>query len=300
MEKKRISDYRALARMTMKGHYGTMLGASVIVLVIQSLVSQIFGGLMKTASSTVMYGAYFVLLLLISYIIIAPIMIGLNGFFVRCISGEYDIKNVFRPFKTNLTNTVKIYFFMQLRLFLWLFIPWLIGIIILVAAVMALNAGTMASWLVGFADTFSNIVSGKADLVSSEALEVFFAVYFGLIGISFLFMIPGIIKSFEYAMIPYIAAENADVSVKEAFRRTKLMMNGNKLRYFGLSLSFIGWMLLGALALGIGMFFVVPYVYTATAHFYVDAKSRLGSEASFTDSTAEDYRNIDKDDSFGL
>ena len=300
MEKKKLSEYRALARMTMKGHYGTMLLASVLVLLIQSAVSQIFSRLLNATDSIVMMGAYGLLELLVSLIILGPLMIGLNGFFLRCISGEYDLKNVFLPFKTNLTNTAKVYFFMQLKLFLWLLIPWLIGMTVVISAVLLLDSGAIEAWLLEFAQSLSDITLGHVDFLSPDALEGFLLIYFSLLGVSIIFMIPGIIKSYEYAMIPYIVAEDADVGVKEAFKRTKLMMKGNKFRYFALNLSFIGWLLLGMLLLGFGMLLVIPYIYAATAHFYIDVKSRVDGKDSFTDEAGGSYSDIDKGDSFGV
>lgn len=300
MKKKKLYEYRALARMTMKGHYGTMLLASVLVIIIQSALSQIFTRLFSAADSIIMIGAYGLLELIVSLIISGPLIIGLNGFFVRCVSGEYDLKNVFLPFKTNLTNTVKVYFFMQLKLFLWLLIPWLIGMTVVVSAVIFLNGEAIEALAIQFANSFSHIAYGDVASLNSEALEMFFTLYFSLLGVSVIFMIPGIIKSYEYAMIPYIVAEDADISVKEAFKRTKLMMKGNKFRYFALNLSFIGWILLGILALGFGILFVMPYVFAATTHFYIDAKSRVDGKASFTNEAAGNYSDIDKGDSFGV
>lgn len=89
-----------------------------------------------------------------------------------------------------------------------------------------------------------------------------------------LFIIPGIIKAYEYAMIPYILADDATITCKEAFKKSKEMMKGNKMRLFLLQLSFIGWEILGALALGVGIIFVVPYVEAATAEFYVELKNK--------------------------
>lgn len=298
MEKKRISDYKALARMTMKEHYGTMLLAVVIMVVIEAAISSIFRGLMYN-SSLVMCIAYSVLNLLVSIIIIGPLSIGLNGFFLKCISGDYNVKNVFLPFKTNLTNTVKVYFFMQLKLFLWLLIPWLIGMIIVVGVISMFNTGSLVSELVDF----FNMIKIDIEYVTPEytkQLAELLAIYYTALAVSIVFMIPGIIKSFEYAMIPYIVADEPDVSVKEAFRRTKLMMKGNKFRYFALSLSFIGWMLLGMMVFVFGIIFVVPYIQAATAHFYIDAKSRIDGEASFYEDSGSNYRDMDKGDSFGI
>ena len=88
-----------------------------------------------------------------------------------------------------------------------------------------------------------------------------------------LFIIPGIIKSFEYAIIPYILADDSEISSKDAFKKAKEMMKGNKWRLFKLEFSFIGWFVLCVLTLGIGTFFLIPYVNAAAAEFYVELKN---------------------------
>ncbi|MGN0641894.1 MAG: DUF975 family protein [Huintestinicola sp.] len=85
---------------------------------------------------------------------------------------------------------------------------------------------------------------------------------------SLLFWIPGIIKSLEYALVPYIMAENPQVDRKRAFEISRNTMNGEKANLFGLQLSFIGWYLLGGITCGIGMFFIMPYVNATMAEFY--------------------------------
>lgn len=87
-----------------------------------------------------------------------------------------------------------------------------------------------------------------------------------------LFIIPGIIKMYEYAIIPYILADDAEISSKEAFIKAKQMMSGNKWRLFKLNFSFIGWSLLCVLTFGIGTLFLIPYINAATAEFYVELK----------------------------
>ncbi len=84
-----------------------------------------------------------------------------------------------------------------------------------------------------------------------------------------LFIIPGIIKAYEYRMIPYIVAENPEIDTKKAFELSKEMMTGNKMDAFVLDLSFIGWHLLGILTCGIlEIFYVMPYEYMTNAFLY--------------------------------
>lgn len=90
---------------------------------------------------------------------------------------------------------------------------------------------------------------------------------------SLLFVIPGIIKSYEYRMIPYILAENPQMSSKDAFAKSKEMMSGNKWKAFVLDWSFIGWHILGILTLGIAeIFYVAPYLDMTFAELYHELK----------------------------
>ena len=87
---------------------------------------------------------------------------------------------------------------------------------------------------------------------------------------SLLFVIPGLIAVYRYAMAPYILAENPDIGVMEAIDLSKQMMMGNKLRLFFLGLSFFGWMLLGVVTGGIALLWVAPYIEAAYTAFYLD------------------------------
>lgn len=63
---------------------------------------------------------------------------------------------------------------------------------------------------------------------------------------SLLFVIPGIIAGYRYAMTAYILLENPEMTAREAITASKELMKGNKLRLFCLTLSFIGWAFLCA------------------------------------------------------
>ena len=90
---------------------------------------------------------------------------------------------------------------------------------------------------------------------------------------SLLFIIPGIIAAYNYAMTSYILAENPNLTASQALEMSKTIMNGNRWRLFCLTFSFIGWHLLAALTLGIGELWVVPYEQAAIAAFYKEISS---------------------------
>ena len=90
---------------------------------------------------------------------------------------------------------------------------------------------------------------------------------------SLLFVIPGIIKVFSYAMTPFILEENPDLTANEAIDRSRAMMKGHKFDLFWLLLSFIGWAILCVFTLGIGTLWLTPYTQTSVAAFYEDVKA---------------------------
>ena len=92
---------------------------------------------------------------------------------------------------------------------------------------------------------------------------------------TFVLIIPGIIKSFEYILVPYILAEDATISTKEALKRSSEMTDGYKWEIFVLGLSFILWTTLGLLTFGIGGVFVTPYIEATYAKMYVELSSNI-------------------------
>ncbi|MBR5873012.1 MAG: DUF975 family protein [Oscillospiraceae bacterium] len=83
-----------------------------------------------------------------------------------------------------------------------------------------------------------------------------------------LFIIPGIIKSYEYSMVPYILSENPNISSERAFELSKQMTKGEKWKIFMLDLSFLGWRILGVLCCCVGQIFVEPYYEATFAELY--------------------------------
>lgn len=93
---------------------------------------------------------------------------------------------------------------------------------------------------------------------------------------SLLFVIPGIVKSYEYMMIPYLLSENPNMPMNEAFARSKEMMRGEKWNAFVLDLSFILWHCLGVITFGIvEVFYVRPYVELTHAGLYGALKQKM-------------------------
>ncbi len=85
---------------------------------------------------------------------------------------------------------------------------------------------------------------------------------------SLLFVIPGIIKSYSYALTPYLIVDNPNLSNNEAISKSKELMDGHKMDLFMLHLSFVLWYVLGIITCGLGFIYVIPYINLSQAAFY--------------------------------
>ena len=133
----------------------------------------------------------------------------------------------------------------------------------------------------GLAIVFSNLIKGeKAEIVNvfdgfKNFVNAFLLYILNSIFTflwSLLFVIPGIVMTYAYSMSFFILKDNPELSANEARKQSIEMMRGNKWRLFCLDLSFIGWVLLSILTLGILMLWVSPVQQASHAAFYESLK----------------------------
>lgn len=93
-----------------------------------------------------------------------------------------------------------------------------------------------------------------------------------------LFIIPGIVKTYSYAMTEYIRADDPSIEPLDAITKSREMMNGWKGKLFLLDLSLIGWAILSLFTCNIGMLWLAPYYNANRTEFY-RALSGIGEEA---------------------
>ena len=155
----------------------------------------------------------------------------------------------------------------------------MVGIIALVYAVVTLVIGGAVS--MGYAKYNLNLINRsnpKVDDLFSQMKRFKEGFVMQLFSFLFtflwmlLFIVPGIIASYSYAMAPYILMENPGMTGRQAIAASKELMRGNKWRLFCLSYSFFGWHLLCGLTFGIGYLFLRPYIEAAGAAFYREIK----------------------------
>ena len=133
------------------------------------------------------------------------------------------------------------------------------------------------------------ITVGFSDYVHKFTTMLLMSIY--LVLWTMLLIIPGIIKSYSYRMVPFIVQDYPELSAGEVIRKSREMMDGQKMETFKLDLSFLGWFALSLLTLGlVGVFWTNPYFYNTNAALY----RRLNGEdaAEVTAAPAEEVTAV--------
>ena len=139
-----------------------------------------------------------------------------------------------------------------------------------------------------FADMFAGFKHYPTNLVTGLLVNLFTFLW------TLLFIIPGIVKSYAYAMTYYIQHDHPEMSGRDAINASQKMMYGHKGDLFLLDLSFIGWYLLVILTCGVLSIYVTPYHQAARCAFYEQLLKEQGEEKNEEVPTAETVEVIDE------
>lgn len=133
---------------------------------------------------------------------------------------------------------------------LWLFVPYIVGIGLIIAALLSDSMGLV--------------------LLLGIALIVF--------GLTF-----GLVKAYDYALAIYLAKTNEELGLFALLKESKQKMKGHKMTLFVQNMSFFWWVL-GVFATGglLGLY-VTPYVHAANAIFATEVLGIPTSEKSEKD-----------------
>ena len=108
-------------------------------------------------------------------------------------------------------------------------------------------------------------------------------------------IIGGVIKTYKYAMIPFLLAENPNMKSKELFKTSKELMKGNKFKLFKIDLSLLLYELLGAFTFSLlNIFFTNIYKETLYAEFYVTLRNNKYKELTYKDLLNDKLLYIDE------
>ena len=157
---------------------------------------------------------------------------------------------------------------------------------VILSALVTIGVGLIFTgcFLFGYAGIFMGIARGREEIdvaglfegfkgerfTKSLVLYIVETIYIFLW--SLLFIIPGIVKTYSYSMSFYIMNDHPEYTATQCLDESRRMMQGHKLDLFCLHLSFIGWIIVAAFTLGIGMLWVEPYMQLSQANFYEELK----------------------------
>lgn len=71
-----------------------------------------------------------------------------------------------------------------------------------------------------------------------------------------------------YVLAYYVAYDHPEMGVKQVVNESARLMRGHRGDYFVLILSFLGWVILSILTVGVGFVWLAPYMQTANVCFY--------------------------------
>lgn len=131
-----------------------------------------------------------------------------------------------------------------------------------------------------FGQVFSKFKNWKQILITYWHRMIMLVLY------TLLLIIPGLIKGFAYALVPYILADDNEMTSTEILKLSEKMMDGHKMDLFVLSLSFIGWHFLAIFTFGLLELWIIPYQRTAITKFLNDIKENYNSNISISEQLA--------------
>lgn len=99
------------------------------------------------------------------------------------------------------------------------------------------------------------------------------------IGIGFIiFIIPGIFISLRLSQAEFILVDDNSKGVIQCLKESNKMMKGHCWELFILELSFILWYIVCIVTVFIGFIFLIPYLNTTFANYYLELKGRKEKE----------------------
>lgn len=228
---KSSSELKSLAKQSLLGKYGTIIGAMLIVEMITLAISFITSNAVNQNNiyGMIIYYAITLITELISAVfIIGQISIYLN---ISC-ERPYKVSDVFNGFKLHPDKAIIV----QL-------------ILILISVTCILPFG----------------ISVGVYYVTRNSLFILMISLLGVLGTVLIvyFML-------LFSQTYYLLLDFPEYTVKELLTLSKEVMKGNKGRLFYIYISFIPLFLLGLLSCGIGFFFIIPYLNMTLAKFYLN------------------------------
>lgn len=279
---------KSRAKKSLAGSYWQILAMNLLITAAGGALSGIIrinlsGPLMLTSPARIVFFSIFMLVsyavsFLVPILLTQPLSVGMRKSLLSCAEGEQaDFSSLLYAFRTNYKGIVFVLLAKELILYAFILVP-----VLLVIAAAGITNALGLQWCDGVTEMFAALFTGAGNM-SNQLNEVvamcasepgFIVLMYAL----YIMLIPFIIKMYDYYLVEYILAEEPDLKWREALKKSKMMMRGNRFRTFVLNLSFLGWLLLGMIVCGIGTIFVMPYMYATDAQLYMELSGKNNIE----------------------
>lgn len=234
--KRTSRELKALAREALKGHYGTLIGATVLLGIFTSILELIPQMIIRNANTPTALVLQFVISVIVG-VLTYLLQLGVVAMILHMIRGQYfGVSDLVYAFQHHPDRFI------------------IVGIIeIAISTVLQLPADICMYY----------VQPGDIGLVMLGTL-LFLA---GSI-ISLIILL-------GFALCEMLMIDNDDLDAMDSIRQSFALMGGNKGRLFYVQISFFGLMLLTLLSCGIGMLWLMPYMLTTEVFFYMDVCGEL-------------------------
>ena len=206
----------------------------------------------KLMTVTIIFLSLLLITILLSIFMVSPLVVGHKKFMIENSKSNVPINMLMLPFSKGYKRIVFVQFMKNLFIFLWsipAFLP---------TVVLFFYGRTVIDMIISA--QYGSILASRA-----------------LLGVIFLWSIstlilyvPSFIKELQYMLVPYMLADNPEITWRDALTESKEMMVGNKWAYIKLRLSFLPWQIAAILLCGIGGLLVMPYIEATVCEMYME------------------------------
>ncbi|MBQ8815866.1 MAG: DUF975 family protein [Lachnospiraceae bacterium] len=240
------SQLKRQAREALSGKWGT----AVLMALLISAVSVVFS-YSTSENVSISFGS------LIGTILSIFLTVGISSFMLKICCGQKDqatFADIIYGFQCHPGKALLLYLLSILYL-----VPGTLiyALLIFVLTLSVFAGGGMSLYTFLYTDAYIDPSTAGLFVIIFFLLTVAYAIYAAYI-------------SLTYSMVYYVLLDYPDLPVNEIWKRSRLLMKGNRMRLFGIELSFIGWMFLCIFTAGIGFLWLSPYMQATQAAFYLD------------------------------
>lgn len=239
-------ELKAMARISLNGHYSIFIGAFLLYSMITSVPTTILSFMLgPTASASHGYVGFPTIASLVIYIVATLILSLILSIFLL---GFYKMAlNASRGYPVQFADIFYGFRHQPDRIILLQFLMWLIQMVTILPGALFISFGAVK---INDSTGLALMLIGSLLLVVGLVIAVYF------------------LLTFSQAM--FLMADYDDLSSLQSMKASKEMMRGHKGRLFYIELSFLGYYLLSVLSCGLALLWTMPYQYMVMANFYRD------------------------------